>query len=120
MHIVRASTGLSALRELRIMRSVIAVVALLLAVYCLLAAATALYAQPVAGRPDPGELSARERYRWPGLIPVGFLALVTLYAVAVAARRRSRSRNRTTPPSTQDPPRITPSSSDRRRDTSSG
>jgi hypothetical protein len=101
------------------MRSVIAVVALLLAVYCLLAAATALYAEPAAGHPDPGELAARERYRWPGLIPVVFLALVACYAVTVAARRRGRTRNRMSPPSTQDPPPITPSEPDRRRDTAS-
>jgi hypothetical protein len=100
-------------------RSVIAVVALLLAAYCLVAAATALYAQPAVGHPDPEELAARERYQWPGLIPVVFLALVAVYAVAVAARRRGRSRNRTSPPSTQDPPPIAPSGLDRRRDTSS-
>jgi hypothetical protein len=58
---------------------VIAVVALLLAVYCLIAAATALYAQPAAGHPDPEELAARER-----LIPVVFLAIVAFYAAVVA------------------------------------
>jgi hypothetical protein len=94
------------------------VVALLLAAYCLIAAATGLHAQPATGQPDPEKLAARERYQWPGLIPVVFLALVALYAMAVAARRRGRSRNRTSPPSTQDPP-ITPPALDRRRDTSS-
>lgn len=101
------------------MRSVIAVVALALGAYCLIAAATALYAQPAPGHPDPEALAARERYQWPGLIPVVFLALVACYAVAVAARRRVRTRNRTSPPSTQDPPAITPSGPDRRRDTAS-
>ena len=64
--------------------------ALLLGVYCLLAAATALYAAP--GQPDPAELAARERYQWPGWIPVVFLAIVVIYAVTVAARRRRRAR----------------------------
>jgi hypothetical protein len=85
----------------------IALVALVLGAFCLIAAATALYAQPVLEHPDPEELAARERYRWPGLIPVVFLALVAGYAVAIAARRRGRRRNRTSPPSTQDPPPIT-------------
>jgi uncharacterized BrkB/YihY/UPF0761 family membrane protein len=119
MRVVRPSPGLSPLRELRIVRSVIAVVALALGAYCLIAAATALYAQPAPGHPDPEELAAREPYRWPGLIPIVFLALVACYAVAVAARRRGRTRNRTSPPSTQDPPPITPSEPDRRRDTAS-
>jgi hypothetical protein len=89
---------------------VVAVLALILGAYCLMAAATALYAQPGPGGVDPQELAARERYRWPGLIPVIFLALVVGYAVVVAARRR-RGR-RPGPPSTQDPPPL-------RRDTAS-
>jgi hypothetical protein len=97
-------------------RTVIALVALTLAAYCLIAAATALYAQaPPVGHPDPAELAARERYRWPGLIPVVFLALIAGYAIVIAARRRGRTRNRTSPLSTQDPP----TTLDRRRDTSS-
>ena len=98
------------------MRRVIAAVALLLAAYCLIAATTALYAQPAQDRPDPQALAARERHTWPALIPVIFLALVAGYAVAVAARRRGRTGSRPGPPSTQDPP-STPF--DRRGDTSS-
>jgi hypothetical protein len=90
-------------RDVRVIRSIAAAVALLLAAYCLFAAATALYAQPAPGNPDPAELAARERYRWPGWIPVVFLALVAGYAITVAARRRGR-RRRSGPPSTQDPP----------------
>jgi hypothetical protein len=37
------------------------VAALLLGAYCLMAAATALYAQPAPGNLDPQELAARER-----------------------------------------------------------
>ena len=114
VRVVRPSLGQSPLLELRFVRSVIALVALVLGAYCLIVAATALYAQPVLGHPDPEELAARERYQWPGLIPVVFLALVAGYAVAIAARRRGRRRNRTSPPSTQDPPPITQS-----RDTAS-
>ena len=108
--------SLSALRDVRVIRGVVALVALVLGVYCLVAAATALYAQPAPGHPDPEELAARERYRWPGWIPVTFLLIVVGYAVMVAARRRGRRRD---PPSSQDPPPIAPSSSDPRRDTTS-
>jgi hypothetical protein len=71
---------------------VVAIVALVLAAYCLLAAASALHAQPAPGNPDPEALAARDRVRWPGLIPLGFLVLVTGYAVFVVARRRRRGR----------------------------
>jgi uncharacterized BrkB/YihY/UPF0761 family membrane protein len=87
-------------------RYVVAVVALVLGAYCLIAAATALYAQSVPGNPNPEELAARERYQWPGLIPVVFLALVACYAMAVAARRHGRRRKQTNPHSTQDPPSL--------------
>ena len=96
----------------------LALVALFLAAYCLVAATTALYAQPAPDRPNPEALAARERHVWPGLIPVLFLVLVGGYAIVVAARRRARSRNRAVPPSTQDPPTTT-LASDRRGDTSS-
>ncbi len=102
---------------MRVIRGIVALVALVLGAYCLAAAATALYAQPAPGQPDPEELAARERYRWPGWIPVIFLLIVVGYAVMVAARRRGRRRSE--PPSTQDPPPIAPGSSDRRRDTTS-
>src|SRR5262245_10686609 len=83
----------------------VAAVALGLGFYCLVVAATALYAQPLR-LPDPQELAARRRHLWPALIPLGFLALMVLYAIGVAARRRRR-KDRPGPPSTQDPPPIT-------------
>jgi hypothetical protein len=104
------------LRDVTLVRRVVAVLALLLGAYCLVAAA-ALYAQPAPGHPDPEELAARERYRWPGWIPIVFLALIALYAVAIVARRRARSRPRL--PSTQDPPPISPPEQTRRGDTMS-
>jgi hypothetical protein len=94
------------------------VAALVLGAYCLMAAATALYAQPAPGNPDPQELAARERYRWPGWIPVVFLVIVVGYAITVAARRRG-PRGRSSPPSTQDPPPIARRPSDRHHDTTS-
>jgi hypothetical protein len=99
-------------------RRVIAMVALFLAAYCLIAATTALYAQPAPGQPDPEALAARERHLWPGLIPVVFMALVAGYAATVAARRRRRTRSRPGPPSTQDPPPVPPIDA-RRGDTAS-
>jgi hypothetical protein len=109
---------LAAFRDVRVIRSVVAVAALVLGAYCLIATTTALYAQPAPGKPDPEELAARERYRWPGWIPVVFLVIVVGYAVTVAARRRG-ARARRDPPSTQDPPSTTPRPSDRHRDTTS-
>ena len=109
---------LAAFRDVRVIRSVVAVAALVLGAYCLMAAATALYAQPAPGNPDPQELAARERHRWPGWIPVLFLVIVVGYAITVAARRRG-SRGRSSPPSTQGPPPIDPRPTDRHRDTTS-
>jgi hypothetical protein len=80
--------ALAASSDARIVRGIVGAIALLLGAYCLLVAATALYAAP--GQPDPAELAARERVQWPGWIPIVFLALVVLYAVTVAARRRRR------------------------------
>ncbi len=108
----------SPLRDVRLVRSVIGLLALLLGAYCLLAAATALYADTASGHPNPAELAARERYRWPGWIPIGFLALVVIYVGAVAARRVA-GRPRPGPPSTQDPPPVTPSGRARPRDPAS-
>jgi hypothetical protein len=103
---------------LGILRSMATVVALGVAVSCVIAAVA--WAQPAPGQPDPEQLAARERHPWLGLIPVVFLALVAGYAVTVAARRRGRGRRRSGPPSTQDPPPIaTPAAPDRRRDTAS-
>lgn len=92
----------------------VAVVALLLGTYCLLSAAVALSDTP-PDNPNPAELAARERYQWPGLIPVLFLALVVGYVVIFAARRRqNRSQSRPlSPPSTQDPPPLPSSTRDR-------
>jgi hypothetical protein len=101
-------------------RGIVAVLALVLAAYCLVAAASELYAQPAPDRPNPEALAARERHQWAGLIPVAFLGLLVAYVVVVAARRRGRTRGRPGPPSTQDPPaglRSEPSGS--RRDTPS-
>lgn len=107
-------------RDVKAVRTVVATVALLLGAYCLLAAATALYAQTDSGHPNPAELAARERYQWPGWIPVAFLALIVLYALAIAARRRGRRRSLSSPPpSTQDPPLTTPDDGRRRRDAAS-
>jgi predicted transporter len=94
---------------MRVIRAIVSVLALLLGAYCLIAA-TVLYAQTDSGHPNPAELAARERYQWPGWIPVVFLALVVLYAIIVAARRRGRTSGapRPSPPSTQDPPLIEP------------
>jgi hypothetical protein len=100
-------------------RRAAAVVALALGVYCLILAATALYAQPAAGDPNPAELAERDRYQWPGLIPVVFLALVAGYALVVAARRSARRRTPSSPPSTQDPPSEPPTPAGSRRDTAS-
>jgi hypothetical protein len=100
-------------------RLTVAVLALVLGAYCLIAAGTALYAQPATGDPNPAELAARERHQWPALIPIVFLALVAAYAGVVAARRRARRRAPTSPPSTQDPPPIPPTPTGSRRDTTS-
>ena len=106
---------LAASRDPRIIRGLLGAVALLLGVYCLLAAATALSEAP--GQPDPAELASRERYPWPGWIPVVFLAVIVVYAVTVAARRRRRARGEPRLPSTQDPPLA---SSGRRRNGDAG
>jgi hypothetical protein len=98
------SAGPAQFRDTRSVRTIVAVVALVLGAYCLIAAATALYAQPTPGLPDPEQLAARERYQWPGLIPIVFLALVAGYAIVIAARRRGRGRESPGLPSTQDPP----------------
>lgn len=110
--VVRA---LAASSDARIVRGIVGAIALLLGAYCLLVAATALYAAP--GQPDPAELAARERVQWPGWIPIVFLAIVVVYAVTVAARRRRRSRGEPRVPSTQDPPLVP---SERRRDGDAG
>jgi Family of unknown function (DUF6338) len=96
----------------------VALLALALGAYCLLLAATALYAQPATGNPDPEELAARERHLWPGLIPVVFLVLIAMYAGAIAARR-SRRRKQASPPSTQDPPPVPEPATRSPRDTAS-
>lgn len=101
------------------MRHAAAFVALALGVYCLILAATALYAQPATGDPNPAELAQRDRYQWPGLIPVLFLALVAGYAMVVAARRSARRRKPPGPPSTQDPPTSSSTTVGSRRDTAS-
>src|SRR5262245_40137390 len=108
--------ALSMFRDVTLVRRAVALVALVLGAYCLITAAV-LSAQPAPGHPDPSELAARERYRWPGWIPIVFLVLIVLYAVAIVARRRRRDRSRL--PSTQDPPPVTPIEPARRNDTTS-
>lgn len=109
------------MRDMRTIRALVAFLALLLGAYCFLAAATDLSAQPDPGHPNPAELAARERYRWPGWIPITFLGLVVLYAAGAAARRRRRVGERPTPgpPSTQDPPPIARPAGNERRDSAS-
>jgi hypothetical protein len=103
----------------RVIRGIVAVLTLLFGAYCLIAAVTVLYAQTPPGHPNPAELAARERYQWPGWIPVAFLALVVLYAAGFAARRRGRAGRRPSVPSTQDPPPIVPPERGRHRDSAS-
>jgi hypothetical protein len=118
--IPRAATRRSPFGDLWTVRRAAAIVALGLGMYCLILAATALYAQPAAGDPNPAELAERDRYEWPGLIPVMFLALVAGYAMFVAARRSARRRrSSSSPPSTQDPPREPSTPAGSRRDTTS-
>lgn len=68
--VARVFRRLSPLRELRILRRVVAVMALILGAYCLLSAAAAPYAETPPGNPSQAELAAAEWYQWPGLIPV--------------------------------------------------
>jgi hypothetical protein len=107
------------LGDLWTVRRAAAVAALALGAYCLILAATALYAQPATGDPNPAELAERDRYQWPGLIPVIFLALVAGYAMLIAARRSARRRKPPSPPSTQDPPAGSATPVGSRRDTTS-
>ena len=99
------------------MRHIAGAVALLLGAYCLIAAATALYANTAPDHPNPAELAARQRYQWPNWIPIVFLVLVLLYALVVGARRRRRRRELSNP-STQGPP-IAPPLERSRHDTAS-
>ena len=115
---MRPGTRRAPVRDLQPVRHAVALVALVLGVYCLILAATALYAQPAIGDPNPAELAARERHQWPGLIPVAFLLVVAVYAGVVAARRSAR-RKQSSPPSTQDPPPSPPAPAESRRDTAS-
>jgi hypothetical protein len=115
----RWATRRSRFGDLWSVRRAAAVVALALGAYCLILAATALYAQPATGDPNPAELAERDRYQWPGLIPIIFLALVAGYAMVIAARRRARRRNPPSPPSTQDPPSGSTTSVGSRSDTKS-
>src|SRR5215471_14056439 len=116
LRLARPFEGISPLREMRVVRRAVAVLALLLGAYCLLSAAVAL-SDTSPDNPNPAELAARERYQWPGLIPIIFLTLVVGYAVFVAARRRqTRILNHPpSPPSTQDPPPLPSSTRDRPR-----
>jgi len=84
----------------------VALVALLLGAYCLLSAAVAL-SDTSPDNPNPAELAARERYQWPGIIPVLFLTLVVIYVVVIATRRRQK-RSLSDPPSTQIRPPTPP------------
>jgi hypothetical protein len=56
---------------------------------------------PTRRHPNPAELATRERYQWPGLIPIGFLALVALYSMALGVRCRWRRHDSSSPPFTR-------------------
>ena len=81
------------LPDARVIRGVVAALALLLGAYCLLAAATVLYAQTPPGNPNPAELAARERVSVAGLDP-GRLP---------GARRALRGRHRGSPTGSSAP-----------------
>src|SRR5262249_418735 len=67
-------------RDVRAVRSVVAAVALLLGVYCLLAAATPLYAETDSGHPNPPQLAARGRSQSPGRVPLAVLLVLCAHA----------------------------------------
>lgn len=71
----------------RAIRRIVAALCLLLAFYCLLAAAATLSAQPLPGEPDPSAQAARRPL--PLLIPLVFIAFL---AVVAAVTRRGRKR----------------------------
>ncbi len=96
-----------------VVRRLVAGLALLLSAYCLIAAATVVYADTPPDHPNPAELAARERVQWPGWIPIGFLAVVALTIVVVGTRRHRR-RGAWSPPSTQGPPGTVPPARDSR------
>jgi hypothetical protein len=107
-----ATRGTSWRRD-SVVRRLVVGLALLLSAYCLIAAATVVYADTPPDRPNPAELAARERVRWPGWIPIGFLAVVALTIVVIGTRRRRR-REAWSPPSTQGPPGAVPPARDSR------
>ncbi len=69
----------------RLLRRVAAGLCLLLALYCLIAAAATLSAQPLPGAPDAKAVPGLARARLPLIIPVIFL--VFLVVVGAVARR---------------------------------
>ncbi len=76
----------------RPLRRVAALLCLLLAFYCLVAATATLYAQTVPGEPDPKKLPESPTSRLPLLIPLIFLAFVVVLAAVVRRRRRPPAR----------------------------
>jgi peptidoglycan biosynthesis protein MviN/MurJ (putative lipid II flippase) len=73
----------------QVLRRVAGALCLLLALYCLVAAAAALSARPVSASPEVSKQPERPTQRLPLLIPVVFLVfLVVVTAVVHRGRRR--------------------------------
>jgi hypothetical protein len=74
----------------RVLRRVAGALCLLLALYCLVAAAATLGARPVAAGSEVGTPPARVLERLPLLLPVVFLVFVVVAAAAVHRGPRRR------------------------------
>ncbi|MGH7322798.1 MAG: hypothetical protein ACRELA_24690 [Candidatus Rokuibacteriota bacterium] len=74
----------------RTLRRVAALLCLVLAAYCLVAAYATLDAQTIPGQPDPEKLARAPRHPWPLLIPILFLGFVLIAALILHDRRRRR------------------------------
>ena len=72
----------------RVLRRVAGALCLLLALYCLVAAAATLGARPVSAGPEVGARPERSIERLPLLLPVVFLAFLVVAAAAVRHGRR--------------------------------
>lgn len=72
----------------RVLRRVAGALCLLLAFYCLVAAAATLSARPVSAGPEVGKQPERATQRLPLLIPVVFLVFLVVVTAAVHRRHR--------------------------------